>query len=407
MQVSAASATADTRVISLIGVAHFFSHFYQLTLPALFPLMLTAEGLSWAELGTLSATLFVASGIAQTPSGFLVDKVGARPLLIGGMLLMSGAMMGFWFADSYTLMLVLAFVTGLGNSVFHPADFSILNGSVDSSRMGRAFSVHHFGGYIGYASAPFLMLALGYEIGWRESVLLVGCLGFGVTALIWFNRLHLRDCGIDQGIQPQPILNEISALARPSFVMAFLFFAFMAMGSVGLMALGAGALIQLIDIPAKLANGAISLQLTGTIAGVLIGGYIADRISRHDHMTALVVLIGAVLLQSFPVFRIADPTVFIPVLVCYGVLYGIAGPMRDMVIRTITPKGAAGKVFGFTYSGMDVGSAISGVVFGYLLQKQQPELVFVGVGLVMLIGVCIVLLARAMAMRERGDGPAL
>ncbi len=407
MQVSAASATADTRVISLIGVAHFFSHFYQLTLPALFPLMLTAEGLSWAELGTLSATLFVASGIAQTPSGFLVDKVGARPLLIGGMLLMSGAMMGFWFADSYTLMLVLAFVAGLGNSVFHPADFSILNGSVDSSRMGRAFSVHHFGGYIGYASAPFLMLALGYEIGWRESVLLVGCLGFGVTALIWFNRLHLRDCGIDQGIQPQPILNEISALARPSFVMAFLFFAFMAMGSVGLMALGAGALIQLIDIPAKLANGAISLQLTGTIAGVLIGGYIADRISRHDHMTALVVLIGAVLLQSFPVFRIADPTVFIPVLVCYGVLYGIAGPMRDMVIRTITPKGAAGKVFGFTYSGMDVGSAISGVVFGYLLQKQQPELVFVGVGLVMLIGVCIVLLARAMAMRERGDGPAL
>jgi len=407
MQVSAASATADTRVISLIGVAHFFSHFYQLTLPALFPLMLTAEGLSWAELGTLSATLFVASGIAQTPSGFLVDKVGARPLLIGGMLLMSGAMMGFWFADSYTLMLVLAFVAGLGNSVFHPADFSILNGSVDSSRMGRAFSVHHFGGYIGYASAPFLMLALGYEIGWRESVLLVGCLGFGVTALIWFNRLHLRDCGIDQGIQPQPILNEISALARPSFVMAFLFFAFMAMGSVGLMALGAGALIQLIDIPAKLANGAISLQLTGTIAGVLIGGYIADRISRHDHMTALVVLIGAVLLQSFPVFRVADPAVFIPVLVCYGVLYGIAGPMRDMVIRTITPKGAAGKVFGFTYSGMDVGSAISGVVFGYLLQKQQPELVFVGVGLVMLIGVCIVLLARAMAMRERGDGPAL
>jgi len=407
MQVSAASATADTRVISLIGVAHFFSHFYQLTLPALFPLMLTAEGLSWAELGTLSATLFVASGIAQTPSGFLVDKVGARPLLIGGMLLMSGAMMGFWFADSYTLMLVLAFVAGLGNSVFHPADFSILNGSVDSSRMGRAFSVHHFGGYIGYASAPFLMLALGYEIGWRESVLLVGCLGFGVTALIWFNRLHLRDCGIDQGIQPQPILNEISALARPSFVMAFLFFAFMAMGSVGLMALGAGALIQLIDIPAKLANGAISLQLTGTIAGVLIGGYIADRISRHDHMTALVVLIGAVLLQPFPVFRVADPAVFIPVLVCYGVLYGIAGPMRDMVIRTITPKGAAGKVFGFTYSGMDVGSAISGVVFGYLLQKQQPELVFVGVGLVMLIGVCIVLLARAMAMRERGDGPAL
>jgi FSR family fosmidomycin resistance protein-like MFS transporter len=399
-----AISSSDTKVISLIGLAHFFSHFYQLTLPALFPLMLKVEGLNWAELGTLSATLFVASGISQTPSGFLVDKIGARPMLIGGIFLMSLAMMGFWWADSYPLMLLLAFIAGIGNSVFHPADFSILNGSVDSSRMGRAFSVHHFGGYIGYASAPFLMLALGTEIGWRESVLLVGSSGLAVTILLWVNRPCLRDCGIDKGIRPEPIKNEIKALARPSFVMAFLFFAFMAMGSVGLMTLGAGALIQLIDISSKLANGAISLQLTGTIAGVLVGGFIADRITRHDYMTALVVLIGALLLQLFPAFKLADPYVFIPILVIYGLLYGIAGPMRDMVIRSITPAGAAGKVFGFTYSGMDVGSAISGVIFGYLLQKQLPEFVFIGVGLVMLIGVVIVLAARSMAIKERQKG---
>jgi FSR family fosmidomycin resistance protein-like MFS transporter len=404
MQSVTAISSSDTKVISLIGLAHFFSHFYQLTLPALFPLMLKVEGLNWAELGTLSATLFVASGISQTPSGFLVDKIGARPMLIGGIFLMSLAMMGFWWADSYPLMLLLAFIAGIGNSVFHPADFSILNGSVDSSRMGRAFSVHHFGGYIGYASAPFLMLALGTEIGWRESVLLVGSLGLAVTILLWVNRPCLRDCGIDKGIRPEPIKNEIKALARPSFVMAFLFFAFMAMGSVGLMTLGAGALIQLIDISSKLANGAISLQLTGTIAGVLVGGFIADRITRHDYMTALVVLIGALLLQLFPAFKLADPYVFIPILVIYGLLYGIAGPMRDMVIRSITPAGAAGKVFGFTYSGMDVGSAISGVIFGYLLQKQLPEFVFIGVGLVMLIGVVIVLAARSMAIKERQKG---
>ena len=404
MQSVTAISSSDTKVISLIGLAHFFSHFYQLTLPALFPLMLKVEGLNWAELGTLSATLFVASGISQTPSGFLVDKIGARPMLIGGIFLMSLAMMGFWWADSYPLMLLLAFIAGIGNSVFHPADFSILNGSVDSSRMGRAFSVHHFGGYIGYASAPFLMLALGTEIGWRESVLLVGSLGLAVTILLWVNRPCLRDCGIDKGIRPEPIKNEIKGLARPSFVMAFLFFAFMAMGSVGLMTLGAGALIQLIDISSKVANGAISLQLTGTIAGVLVGGFIADRITRHDYMTALVVLIGALLLQLFPAFKLADPYVFIPILVIYGLLYGIAGPMRDMVIRSITPAGAAGKVFGFTYSGMDVGSAISGVIFGYLLQKQLPEFVFIGVGLVMLIGVVIVLAARSMAIKERQKG---
>jgi MFS family permease len=401
MQAASSISTSDTRVISLIGLAHFFSHFYQLTLPALFPIMLTVERLNWAELGTLSATLFVASGILQTPSGFLVDKIGARPTLIGGIFIMSVAIMGFWWADSYPLMLLLAFVAGIGNSVFHPADFSILNGSVNPSRMGRAFSVHHFGGYFGYASAPFLMLALGTEIGWRESVLLVGSLGLAVTILLWVNRHCLRDCGIDRGIRPEQIKNEIKALVRPSFILAFLFFAFMAMGSVGLMTLGAGALIQLIDISSNLANGAISLQLTGTIGGVLVGGFIADRITRHDYMTALVILIGALLLQLFPALKLADPYVFVPILIVYGLLYGIAGPMRDMVIRSITPAGAAGKVFGFTYSGMDVGSAISGVIFGYLLQKELPEFVFIGVGLVMIIGVAIVLLARSMAIKER------
>ena len=401
MQAASSISTSDTRVISLIGLAHFFSHFYQLTLPALFPIMLTVERLNWAELGTLSATLFVASGILQTPSGFLVDKIGARPTLIGGIFIMSVAIMGFWWADSYPLMLLLAFVAGIGNSVFHPADFSILNGSVNPSRMGRAFSVHHFGGYFGYASAPFLMLALGTEIGWRESVLLVGSLGLAVTILLWVNRHCLRDSGIDRGIRPEQIKNEIKALVRPSFILAFLFFAFMAMGSVGLMTLGAGALIQLIDISSNLANGAISLQLTGTIGGVLVGGFIADRITRHDYMTALVILIGALLLQLFPAFKLADPYVFVPILIVYGLLYGIAGPMRDMVIRSITPAGAAGKVFGFTYSGMDVGSAISGVIFGYLLQKELPEFVFIGVGLVMIIGVAIVLLARSMAIKER------
>ena len=401
MQSAPGISTSDTRVISLIGLAHFFSHFYQLTLPALFPIMLTVERLNWAELGTLSATLFVASGILQTPSGFLVDKIGARPTLIGGIFIMSVAIMGFWWADSYPLMLLLAFAAGIGNSVFHPADFSILNGSVNPSRMGRAFSVHHFGGYFGYASAPFLMLTIGTEIGWRESVLLVGSLGLAVTILLWVNRHCLRDCGIDRGIRPEQIKNEIKALVRPSFILAFLFFAFMAMGSVGLMTLGAGALIQLIDISSNLANGAISLQLTGTIGGVLVGGFIADRITRHDHMTALVILRGALLLQLFPAFKLADPYVFVPILIVYGLLYGIAGPMRDMVIRSITPAGAAGKVFGFTYSGMDVGSAISGVIFGYLLQKELPEFVFIGVGLVMIIGVAIVLLARSMAIKER------
>lgn len=401
MMIAVKSAKTDVRVMSLIGLAHFFSHFFQLTLPALFPLMWKYEGLNWSELGALSAVLYAASGIAQTPAGFFVDKFGARLTLLVGMLSMSAAMCGFLFVETYTSMIFLAFCAGLGNSVFHPADFSILNGSIDSSRIGRAFSVHHFGGYIGYSSAPFLLLSMGYVIGWRETIFFAGCGGFIVTALIWHNRARLIDCGLDKGIKPENIRKEIKGLIRPSFIMAFLFFTFMAMGSVGMMTLGAGALIQLIDVSDKIANGTISLQLIGTIFGVIAGGYIADRVSRHDYMTAIVVTIGAISLQALPIFQLTEMSFFISILVVFGVLYGIAGPLRDMVIRAITPPGAAGKVFGFTYSGMDVGSALSGVIFGYFLQKGIPEMVFVGVGITMFVGVAIILMAHSMSDREK------
>lgn len=400
MSVAEAVIKSDTKVISLIGIAHFFSHFYQLTLASLFPLML-AQGYSPLELGSLTATLFIASAICQPPAGFLTDKVGARPLLLGGMLLMSGSMTAFVIADSYPVMLVLAALAGVGNSVFHPADFSILNGSVQKERMGRAFSVHHFGGYIGYALAPFLMIRLGQAVGWQAAVTIVGALGLIVAGLIWINRNDLRDCGVDQGIIPNPIKSEIRSLFKPSFVLAFLFFALMAIGSVGMMKFGATTLIQLIGIDETLANDAISLQLCGTILGVLAGGYIADRIARHDYVTVLVVLLAAVILQAVPALGLTQPIEFIPVMIVFGFLYGIAGPMRDMVIRTITPSGAAGKVFGFTYSGMDVGSAVAGFMFGAFLQWKEPAFVFYGVALFMVAGVSMVILARSLALRDQ------
>lgn len=408
MDAAAAATTrdVDVKVISLIGVAHLLSHVYHLALPALFPIIHEVEGLSYTQLGLLASVFFVTSGICQAPAGFLVDRVGARPVLITGMFLLTGASALFAFTYSYPAMIGLALVAGLGNSVFHPADFSILNGSVSEKRIGRGLSVHGFGGYVGYAATPFTIYWLGSQIGWRDTMLFVGCVGLAVAVVLLFMRSDLRDSVVDKGIKPQSFVNDLGVLFRPSAVLAFTFFAFMAMGSIGLMTFGASTLIALFDMPADKASLIISLQLSGSMAGILIGGFLADRYPRHDLMTAVVVTLGVSILMTVPLLHLNSIVVLIPIFTCFGVLYGIAGPLRDMVVRSIAPTGSAGKVFGFTYSGMDVGSATSTVIFGYMLSQNQPFWVLILIGVFLMIGVFSILFAKMAARRSVIPAPA-
>ncbi len=400
MDAAAAATRRDVKVISLIGVAHLLSHVYHLSLPALFPIIHEIEGITYAELGVLASVFFVVSGLCQAPAGFLVDRVGARPVLIGGMFLITGASALFAFTHSYSAMIGLAFIAGLGNSVFHPADFSILNGSVSEKRIGRGLSIHGFGGYLGYAVTPFCMYWLGSQIGWRDAMLFAGGTGLIVTAIMWALRSNLRDSVVDKGIKPQSFINDLGVLFQPSAVLAFTFFAFMAMGSIGLMTFGASTLIAFFELPADKASMIISLQLSGSMLGILIGGSLADRYPRHDLMTAIVVTLGVAILMTVPLLRLNSVHVLIPIFICFGVLYGIAGPLRDMVVRSIAPSGSAGKVFGFTYSGMDAGSAISTFLFGYMLSLGLPFWNFILIGTFMMIGVFCILFAKAAARRS-------
>lgn len=400
MDAALAARRLDIKVISLIGVAHFLSHIYQLALPALFPLIHRVEGFGYAELGVLSSVFFLTSGLCQAPAGFLVDRIGARPVLIGGMLLITGSTALFAFTHSYPAMLVLSFLAGLGNTVFHPADYSILNGSVSEARIGRGLSIHGFGGFLGYAATPVTVFALGSLIGWREALLSIGAVGLLVTALLWAQRHDLRDSVVDRGIGPQSFVKDIGVLLQPSSVLAFTFFCFMAMGSVGIMALGASSLIALFGMPAELASGIISLQLTGSLAGILIGGVLADRYARHDLFTGVVVTAGVVILMAVPLLQPASAVLIAALFVGYGVSYGIAQPLRDMVVRSIAPSGSAGKVFGFTYSGMDFGSAMATLIFGAVLDRNEPALVFYLVGVFMMVGVASILCTKLVTVRE-------
>jgi len=322
------------------------------------------------------------------------------------MLLITGSTTLFAFAPSYSAMLVLSFLAGLGNTVFHPADYSILNGSVSEQRIGRGLSVHGFGGYVGYAATPVTVFTLGSLLGWRVAMLVIGIVGLVVVGVLWAQRQDLRDSVVDRGIKSQGFVHDIGVLLQPPAILAFSFFCFMAMGSVGIMALGASTLIALLGIPAATASTIISLQLTGSLVGILIGGIIADKYSRHDLLSALVVMFAACILMIVPFLRPSTAIQLIPIFMGFGLLYGIAGPLRDMVVRSLAPTGAAGKTFGFTYSGMDIGSAIATALLGYLLGRGEPFWVLVLCGLFLMMGGVTIMFTKTVRTRQTARATA-
>ena len=395
----------DRKVISLIFVAHMASHVYQFALPALYPLIHRVEGLSFTQLGMLSTVFFFCSGSGQTPAGFLVDRIGARPVLVGGLALLSCATALYGLAPSYPVMLVLAAFAGLGNSIFHPADISILTGSVRPDRMGRAFSTHYLGGFIGYAATPVTMISLGYWLGWKTAIFGVGAAGLVVALLVWSQRHALRDdrdAGRAAGRSTVPIglRKELRILIQSPTILSFVFFAFMAMGSVGMMQFGATALIALIGADPTFASSAISINLSGVVVGVMLGGLLADRTRRHDAVAAVTVTACVALLLVIPGGMPSHAWTLFPLLVASGIFYGISCPMRDMVVRSVAPKGAAGKVFGFTYSGMDFGSSIAGIIIGVLLDHGMARIVFVCIAMFMLTAVVSILAAKMTSRRR-------
>ncbi len=400
MATAATAPASDLKVISLISTGHCLSHVYQLALPNLFFLITVQEGFSIAKLAILTSVFFVVSAVGQIIAGFMVDKYGARPILFVGFFLMAMSIAAFAFVHSYLAMLVLSFLAGLGNSVFHPANYSILNGSITEKNVGKAYGVHGFGGLIGYAITPYSMYLMGTTFGWRETMLIIGIIGVVVAGLMWTQRTDLRDSGLDKGVSAGSVREGIGILFQPATIFSFLFFCFMAMGSVGLMTLGPDALTAFLDLSRETASSTISLQLTGSLCGILVGGIVADRIVRHDMATAGIVTLGVLLLWTVPAFQPENLALLITIFVVYGFAYGMAQPSRDMVVRSVAPSGAAGKIFGFTYSGMDVGSAVAVAVFGFLLGGGQSQLVFILVGVFMMIGVASVLLAKVTAKKK-------
>jgi len=366
----------DLRAMFLIGLAHGCSHFFQLVLPSLFPFVIVSFDVSYTELGLLMTLFFVASGLGQPVAGFLVDRFGARRLLIGGLgiyclgILLAALAPGFWFLVPAMLL------AAVGNSVFHPADFTILNASVSSHRLGRAFSVHTLGGNLGWAAAPVLMLAVASLYGWRAALLVAAAIGVMVLVGLVLARGGLRD---EASARPGPAARPpgigAAVLFSAPVLLCFAYFVLLAAALIAVQNFLGPMLEALRQTPLTLAATALTAFLLGASVGVLMGGVVADRWQRHGLIIAAGLASAGVMILL--VGELALPAVvLVIVLAAAGLLQGLTTPSRDLLVRSATPAGATGRVFGFVYSGLDLGSALAPVTVGLLLDGGHPRWVF-------------------------------
>ena len=382
----------DVRTIGLVALAHGLSHFFQIATAVLFPLIRDDLGVSYVALGGTVALYYVVSGVCQTAAGFAVDRYGARRVLFFGLALSSGGALIAGFAHGYAMLVAAAIVGGLGNSVFHPCDFSILNARVRRERLGYAFSGHGIAGYLGYAAAPAYGIAMAAAAGWRGALLGAAAIGVVVIAVLAVHReaIHVEPADRRRDAAGGGLMADVRILTSVPVLMCFGYFILVSVAFIAMQNFGIASTMALYGVSAALASAALTSYLLAGAAGILAGGVVAAHTGRHD----LVAICGMAVSAAF-MFMIASawlPGAVLPLLcAAAGFATGVTNPSRDLIVRATTPPGATGKVYGFVYSGLDVGSMVTPVFFGWLLDGGRPATVFYSVVVTAILTIATVL----------------
>ncbi len=381
-------------MIGLIGLAHGTSHFFHLMLPPLFPWLMKDFDLSYTEAGLLMTTFFVISGVGQALAGFVVDRVGSRPALYFGMglLSLSGVILGL--SNSYAMLLVTAAVAGLGNSIFHPADFTLLNRRVAQPRLGHAFSVHGLSGNLGWASAPVFMAGIATVAGWKMAGFAAAGVGATVLLVLLLRRSVLANAAAELVVPSHTDVAEADGAGRGSKQLIFLrslpvwlcfAFFFFSTAAFGILQNYAPAILgNVYSMSLVAATGSLTAYLLGSAAGTITGGFLASRNDRNDRLIAVALGFSAVMALMLASGAPTATLVF-PLMALMGFGVGASGPNRDLLVRRAATsqfgKTSFGRIYGFVYSGLDIGLAMSPLVFGPVLDAGRFQTALVAVAM--------------------------
>jgi MFS family permease len=385
----------DAAVIGLVGIAHAVSHFSQLLLAPLFPWLKADFGVSYTELGLLLTIFFVVSSAVQTASGFVVDRFGPRPVLLGGLALLGLAALCYAGSRNYAMLAASAVLAGFGNGVFHPVDYTLLNRKVHKSRLGHAYSAHGITGTLGWALAPLLMVPLALAFGWRVAMLGASAVAFGVLGLLWSQRGQLAldvappaaahaVTSVGPAAAAGPTEGLFDFLRIPAVWMCFGFFFFYAMALSVVQSFAPEAARQLHDVPPAWVALCLSIYMVCSASGMVVGGFLASDPARCERVVGIGMGLAACVALSVALLPLAPGAV--PLLFgLMGLVSGSAGPSRDLLVKRSTPENASGRVFGVVYAGLDIGQAVAPLVFGRLMDLQQFRSIWIGLALVQLV----------------------
>jgi MFS family permease len=375
------------RTLALVSAAHWVSHFHMLVLPMLFPFLKTALNIDYIELGFVLTMFAVVSALTQAPAGYLVDHFGARKILLIGLCLGGASLCLIGLRLSYPVLVTSAVLLGLANSVYHPADYAILDAHMDEARMGRAFSIHTFAGYLGGAMAPMIVAALMTSLG-RVTALFVSGLA-GPLVAVSLLAFAVPEAGANRRKDGNGHASQRSIITS-TLIMLTIFFMLLGLSTAGISNFGVVALMNGFSASFSTANVALTAYLAASAIGVLAGGFLADRTNRHSHVAAFCFGINAAILLLIALVAL-PPALLTITMATTGFLGGMIAPSRDMLVRNAAPEGAAGRAFGIVSTGFNFSGILSPLLFGWIMDQGLPRWVFSISALFMMLTVVLAL----------------
>lgn len=383
---------SELRSLTVISIAHWFSHYVILVMPMLFPFLKERLNVGFQELGFALTVFAVVSGLTQAPVGYVVDRFGARKLLILGVCLGGAAFIILGMNLSYPSLIACAALLGLANSVYHPSDYALLAANIDGKRIGRAFSIHTFSGFFGGAVAPAIVAALFALLGGPGALVASGVLGLLVALLIL--AFPIPEASAATAAKSQDAnAGTASSVLNPAIITLTIFFMLLGLSNSGISNFGVSALMGGYGLQFAAANIALTAYLGASAVGVLAGGFLADRTHRHGDVAAACFAANVVIIALIAMFT-PHTVLLITMMTVAGFLGGVIAPSRDMLVRKAAPAGAAGRAFGIVSTGFNMSGVVSPLLFGWIMDQPMPRGVFWGAAAFMALTVLLALVTE-------------